>query len=101
MKIGPAIQRISQRLQRQPLAVTAKPERRGPKAGPQYAAETQTVIPYGRYSIEYMSCIVAGPFARQGLPKKPCRNRSTSKPAKLLTSGVGIDIMTKNRKVTT
>ena len=35
MKTGPAIQRISQRDQRQPLAVTAKPERRGPRAGPQ------------------------------------------------------------------
>ena len=34
-KTGPAIQRISQRDQRHPLAVTAKPERRGPRAGPQ------------------------------------------------------------------
>ena len=34
-KMGPAAQRISQRDQRHPLAVTAKPERRGPRAGPQ------------------------------------------------------------------
>lgn len=34
-KTGPAIQRISHKDQRQPFAVTAKPERRGPRAGPQ------------------------------------------------------------------
>ena len=34
-KTGPAIQRISQSDQRQPLAITANPENRGPKAGPQ------------------------------------------------------------------
>lgn len=34
-KTGPAIQRISQSDQRQPFAVTAKPENRGPRAGPQ------------------------------------------------------------------
>ena len=32
---GPASQRISHRDQRHPFAVTAKPERRGPRAGPQ------------------------------------------------------------------
>lgn len=42
-KTGPAIQRISQSDQRQPFAVTAKPDSRGPRAGPQYAAETQMV----------------------------------------------------------
>lgn len=35
IKTGPAIQRISQSDQRQPLAVTAKPDNRGPRAGPQ------------------------------------------------------------------
>lgn len=34
-KTGPAIQRISQSDQRQPFAMTAKPDNRGPKAGPQ------------------------------------------------------------------
>ena len=42
-KTGPAIQRISQSDQRQPFAMTAKPDKRGPRAGPQYAALTQTV----------------------------------------------------------
>ncbi len=34
-KTGPAIQRISQSDHRQPFAVTAKPDNRGPRAGPQ------------------------------------------------------------------
>ena len=42
-KTGPAIQRISQRDQRQPFATTEKPERTGPRAGAQKAAATHAV----------------------------------------------------------
>ena len=37
MSTGHAAQKISQSDQRQPLAMTAKPESNGPSAGPQYA----------------------------------------------------------------
>ena len=46
-----------------------------------------------------MSCIVAPPLARQGLPKNPWRKRRTRRPAKLLTRAVGMDMMTKRVKV--
>ena len=101
IKIGPASHRISQSDQRQPFAVTAKPDKRGPREGPQYAAATQNVIAYGSLSREYMSCIVAPELARQGEPKKPCRKRRTSKPAKLSTRAVGSDRMTKMKNVAT
>jgi hypothetical protein len=39
-EMGPPAQRISRNDQRHPLEVTANPERRGPIAGPQEAAET-------------------------------------------------------------
>lgn len=42
-----------------------------------------------------MSCIEAPPLARQGLPKNPCRKRSTRRPAKFLTRAVGMERMTK------
>ena len=101
IKIGPASHRISHNDQRQPFAVTAKPDNRGPREGPQYADATQNVIAYGSLIKEYMSCMVAPELARQGEPKKPCRNRRTSKPAKLLTSAVGSDRMTKMKNVAT
>ena len=100
-KIGPASHRISHSDQRQPFAVTAKPDNRGPREGPQYAAETQKVIAYGSLSREYISCMVAPELARHGEPKKPCRNRRTSRPAKLSTSAVGSDRMTKMKNVAT
>src|SRR5690242_470014 len=43
MKIGPAAQRISQSDHRHPLAVTAKPESRGPSAGAANAAATHAM----------------------------------------------------------
>ena len=43
-RTGAEIHTISQRDQRQPLTGTAKPERSGPSAGPQNAADTQKVI---------------------------------------------------------
>ena len=46
-----------------------------------------------------MSCIVAPPLARQGEPKKPWRKRRTRRPAKFLTRAVGMERMTKMRKV--
>ena len=43
-RMGAEYQTISQSDQRHPLAVTAKPEMRGPSEGPQKAAATQTVM---------------------------------------------------------
>lgn len=92
-KIGPAAHRISHNDHLQPFAVTANPDNSGPSAGPQYAALTHATSAYGKYSNAYISCRLAAPFAKHGLPKKPCRNRRTSKPAKLSTSAVGSDRM--------
>ena len=47
-----------------------------------------------------MSYRVAPPFARQGLPKNPCRNLKTSKPAILLTNAVGTQSITNMENVT-
>ena len=42
----------------------------------------------------------APPVARQGLPKKPCKNRSTSRPPILFTSAAGTQRITKSAMVT-
>ena len=47
VKTGADIQTISQRDQRQPLAMTAKPEMTGPRAGPEKAALTQRATAMG------------------------------------------------------
>lgn len=47
-----------------------------------------------------MSCMVAGPVARHGDPKKPCRNRRNKRPPRLSTSAVGTDRMTNRANVT-
>jgi hypothetical protein len=71
-----------------PSATTEKPESTGPKAGAADIPATQKHIAEGKQSMEYckslvlckqieevmrqtMSCMVAPPFARQGLPKEP------------------------------
>ena len=46
-----------------------------------------------------MSPTEAPPFAKQGLPKNPVKNRKTRSPAKLLTTAVGMDRITKSKKV--
>ena len=47
-----------------------------------------------------MSCMVAPPVARQGLPRKPWMKRRTRRPAKDLARAVGIERMKKREKVT-
>src|SRR6266498_3793482 len=48
-----------------------------------------------------MSCMVAPPFARQGLPKNPWRNRRTRSPPRLSTRAVGTARITYMANVAT
>ena len=45
-----------------------------------------------------MSCMEAPPLARQGLPKNPCKKRSTMRAAKLSTTAAIIETMKKRTK---
>lgn len=100
-KTGPESHNISHNDHRQFSAATAKPDSKGPRAGAQKAADTQNAMAIGTYSILHMSCIVAPPVAKHGLPKNPCKNRSTSKPPKLSTKAVGSDSITNMANVAT
>jgi hypothetical protein len=100
-KTRPDNHNISHSDHRQLSAGTAKPDKKGPRAGAQKAADTQNAMAMGTYSILHKSCIVAPPVAKHGLPKKPCKNRRNDKPPKLLTKTVGTDRITKSAKVTT
>lgn len=95
MKTGPLSQSISHSDQRQFSAATENPEMSGPNAGPHVAAKAQMQSTYGSLIRLYMSCRLAPPVARQGEPKKPRRNRRTSKPAKFSTRAAGTQRMTK------
>ncbi|CAI6333275.1 unnamed protein product [Periconia digitata] len=97
-KIGPFIQSISHIDQRQFSACTLNPEIMGPRAGPVVAAKAHSERTYGSLIRLYMSCRLAPPVAKAGLPKNPWRKRSTTRPAKLSTTDAGIVKMTKMAK---
>src|SRR6201996_5122149 len=99
-KTGPDIHKISQRDHLQTFAVTAKPDNKGPRAGALKPADTQNATAIGTYNRLYMSCIVAGPVAKHGLPKKPCKNRRNNNPPRSLTKAVGTDSITNKANVT-
>lgn len=98
-RIGEDAQMLSKSDHLHPLTGTEKPESSGPSAGPQYAALTHITSPYGMAINEYMSPMDAPPEAKHGDPKKPCRNRSTIRPAKLGAKAVGMDRMTNRNMV--
>lgn len=50
--------------------------------------------------VDTMSCIVAPPVARQGLPKKPVKNLKNSSPPMLSANAVGTHRITKMAKLT-
>jgi hypothetical protein len=65
MRIGPVIQTISQRPQRQPLACTAKPAMMGPIAGPQKQAAVHADRYTGSSRREYFPSLIRDSFARR------------------------------------
>jgi hypothetical protein len=67
----------------------------GPNAGPHVAAKAHKLMTYGILIRLNMSCRLAPPVARHGLPKKPNKNLRTIKPGKLSTSAVGTTKITK------
>lgn len=74
-------------------------EEKGVNVRPQYVAETQAIIAYGREMRLYISPREAPPDARQGDPMKPCEKRRTIRPGKFPTSAVGIEMITKRNIV--
>jgi hypothetical protein len=89
MKTGADIHKMIQKDQCQFSATTVNPDSKGPTDGPANIDATHMAIGYGRYNIEYISCIDAPPFARQGEPKNPCKKRRKTRAPKLLTAAVG------------
>lgn len=87
----------SQLLNRQPIACTAYVDMVGPHAGPRVATIAHMATAKGNCVGLQISAKEAPAVARHGEHMKPRRKRRTIRPAKLFTSAVGMQRMTKRK----